>query len=263
MLLAWGRSHRTSTDGELVRWGARPRPGRGPRRPRDDRGRPRPARARRGGGARKRIRVNGVPAGRPGSSGCLRTVVFAPEEMLLVVGSPGLRRAAIDQLATQRSPAYAARPRHVHAGRSSSGTACCGRSARSRRRATSSGSGTTRSSTRGGAIVAERLRLLDDLAGPLARAHAEIAPDEAGAARLAIALRDERAGTPRGVAAGRPRPAPRRDRREGGLERLDARSGRIATTSSSGWTAATWPGSRRAASSGPRSSPSSSPSSTS
>src|SRR2546422_717779 len=38
----------------------------------------------------------------------------------------------------------------------------------------------------GGAIVAERLRLLDDLAEPLARAHAEIAPEEAGAARLGV-----------------------------------------------------------------------------
>ena len=34
--------------------------------------------------------------------------------------------------------------------------------------------------------MAERLRLLDDLAGPLARAHAEIAPDEAEATRLTI-----------------------------------------------------------------------------
>ncbi|MEA2549162.1 MAG: replication and repair protein RecF, partial [Chloroflexota bacterium] len=38
----------------------------------------------------------------------------------------------------------------------------------------------------GGAIVGERLRLLEDLASPLARAHAEIAPVEAGATRLAI-----------------------------------------------------------------------------
>src|SRR5690606_3974479 len=36
----------------------------------------------------------------------LRIVVFAPEEMLLVAGSPSLRRAAVDQLATSRSPIY-------------------------------------------------------------------------------------------------------------------------------------------------------------
>jgi DNA replication and repair protein RecF len=39
----------------------------------------------------------------------------------------------------------------------------------------------------GGAIVAERLRLLLDLAEPLSRAHAEIAPEEAAVARLEIA----------------------------------------------------------------------------
>ena len=38
----------------------------------------------------------------------------------------------------------------------------------------------------GGAIVDERLRLLGDLAAPLAAAHAEIAPEEAAAARLTL-----------------------------------------------------------------------------
>ena len=105
--------------------------------------------------------------------------------MLLVVGSPGLRRAALDQLATQRSAAY---------GRD---LAAYGRTLQQRNsllraiREEQAGRDELRFwdasfLDAGGAIVAERLRLLEDLAGPLARAHAEIAPDEAGAARLAI-----------------------------------------------------------------------------
>ncbi|MBA2719110.1 MAG: DNA replication/repair protein RecF [Chloroflexi bacterium] len=200
VLLAWGRSHRTSTDAELVRWGsdltrveglagaetvevAIVRPGepgvggtgaatggtsRGP-----------------GSGARKRIRVNGVARRAAGLIGLLRTVVFAPEEMLLVIGSPGLRRAAIDQLAMQRSAAY---------GRD---LAAYSRTLQHRNsllraiREETAGRDELRFwdgafLDAGGAIVAERLHLLKDLAEPLARAHAEIAPEEAGAARLEI-----------------------------------------------------------------------------
>ena len=60
------------------------------------------------GGQRKRIRVNGVPRRSPSLAGTLRVVLFAPEEMLLIAGSPGLRRAALDSLAGGRSPAYPA-----------------------------------------------------------------------------------------------------------------------------------------------------------
>src|SRR5437879_6061536 len=114
VLLAWGRSHRTSSDGELVRSGS-------------DLARIEGVAGREtievalvrsatgggsggsvtGSGARKRIRVNGVARRAAGLVGLLRTVVFAPEEMLLVAGSPGLRRVALDQLAIQRSAAYA------------------------------------------------------------------------------------------------------------------------------------------------------------
>jgi DNA replication and repair protein RecF len=137
------------------------------------------------GGARKRIRVNGVARRAAGLAGLLRTVVFAPEEMLLVVGSPGLRRAAVDQLASQRSAAY------------SRDLATYTRTLQQRNsllraiREEQAGREELRFwdasfLDAGGAVVAERLRLLADLAGPLARAHAEIAPDEAGAARLSI-----------------------------------------------------------------------------
>ena len=113
-------------------------------------------------------------------------MLFAPEEMLLVVGSPGLRRAAIDQLAAQRGPAYLRDLATYTRTLQQRNCAAPGdpRGAGDARR--SSGSGTTRSSTSGAAIVDARLRLLADLAAPLAAAHAEIAPEEAGAASLAI-----------------------------------------------------------------------------
>jgi DNA replication and repair protein RecF len=184
VLLAWGRSHRTSTDAELVRWGsdlARIEGQAGAETVEVAL-----VRSTAGSSARKRIRVNGVPRRAAGLVGLLRTVVFAPEEMLLVVGSPGLRRAAIDQLATQRSAAY---------GRDLAAYARTLQQRNSLLRAIREEQA-GRDELRfwdasfldaGGAIVAERLRLIEDLAGPLARAHAEIAPDEAAATQLATA----------------------------------------------------------------------------
>ncbi len=52
---------------------------------------------------RKRVTVNGLPR-RVGSLGeVARTVLFRPEEMLLLVGSPGERRRFLDGIAVQRS----------------------------------------------------------------------------------------------------------------------------------------------------------------
>ena len=184
MLLAWGRSHRTSADGELIRWGtdlarieghvgadtievAVARSGAA------------------GSGGRKRIRVNGLGRRASALDGPLRVVVFAPEEMLLIVGSPGLRRASLDQLAAAVAPGYATT------------LATYGRTLQQRNgllRAIRE-EGADRSELRfwdesfleaGGRIVADRLALLERLAAPLARAHAEIAPDEAAAAALTL-----------------------------------------------------------------------------
>jgi DNA replication and repair protein RecF len=188
VLLAWGRSHRTAADPELIRWGA-------------DLARVegragnetlevalvRSGSATNGGSGvgRKRIRVNGVARRAAGLVGVLRTVVFAPEEMLLIAGPPGLRRSALDQLAGQQSPIY---QRDL----STYGRALQQRNSLLRAIREEQAS---RSELRywdeplleaGSAIVAARLRLLDDLAGPLARAHAEIAPDEAERARLVV-----------------------------------------------------------------------------
>lgn len=186
VLLAWGRSHRTSTDAEVVRWGA-------------DLARVegrvdgalievalvRPGAAGANGSGRKRIRVNGVGRRASGLADLCRIVIFAPEEMLLVSGPPGLRRTALDQIAGGRSPRYAA------------DLATYSRALAQRNsllRAIRE-DGADRAELRywdaplldaGGAIVAERLRLLDALAEPLAAAHAEIAPEEAAAGRLGL-----------------------------------------------------------------------------
>lgn len=187
MLLAWGHSHRTTSDAELIRWGAPLGRVEGSVGPADG-----PlttievALLREGGGGqRKRIRVNGLPRRAAGLAGLLRTVLFAPEEMLLIAGPPGLRRAEFDQLAGQRSPAY------LHE------LAAYGRTLQQRNsllraiREEQAGRAELRFWDRafldaGAAIVTERGRLLAALAEPLARAHAEIAPDEARTGRLGL-----------------------------------------------------------------------------
>ena len=184
VLLAWGRSHRTSADGELVRWGTDLARIEG--RVGSDLLEVAIVRAGATGSAgRKRIRVNGLGRRAAGLAGLLRVVVFAPEEMLLVAGSPSLRRAVIDQLASSGSPAYA------------DALATYGRTLQQRNsllRAIRE-EGASRDELRfwdgafldaGGAVVTERRRLLEVLAGPLGAAHAEIAPDEAAGARLTL-----------------------------------------------------------------------------
>jgi len=126
---------------------------------------------------RKRVKVNGVPRRATALSGWLRIVVFAPEEMLLVVGSPSLRRSALDQLAAERAPSY---------GRAMSTYARALGQRNSLLKAIRE-EAATRDQLRfwdetlieaGGEVVAGRLALLDDLAEPLRRAGREIAPEE-------------------------------------------------------------------------------------
>ena len=185
MLLAWGRSHRTSADGELVRWGtdlARIEGSVGA-----DTLEVAIVRAGATGSAgRKRIRVNGLGRRASTLAGLLRIVVFAPEEMLLIAGSPSLRRSVIDQLAASGSPAYG------------DALTTYGRILQQRNgllRAIRE-EGASRDELRfwdgafldaGATIVTERRRLLGVLAEPLAAAHAEIAPDEAAEAHLTLA----------------------------------------------------------------------------
>jgi DNA replication and repair protein RecF len=186
VLLARGGSHRTTTDAELIRWGA------DVARIEGNAGEDavevalvRPGSIAAAGGARKRIRVNGVARRATALAEKLRVVLFAPEDMLLVVGSPSLRRAVVDQLATSLFPSYAAE------------LATYGRALQQRNGLLRAIRDETASREElrywdppfldaGGAIVAARHQLLARLEGPLAAAHAEIAPEEAlaGALRL-------------------------------------------------------------------------------
>jgi DNA replication and repair protein RecF len=129
--------------------------------------------------------VNGVGRRATALGRHLRVVLFAPEEMLLIIGSPALRRAAIDALAAARFPTYA----------DDLGT--YGRTLQQRNsllRAIREEQATrdqlhfwdeTFLDT-GGLVVAARHALLDELAGPLGAAHGEIAPGEAAAGQLAL-----------------------------------------------------------------------------
>jgi DNA replication and repair protein RecF len=110
VVLSTGRSHRSSTDPELVRWGADFARAAATV---ENAGRSEElevvVHARGSGvGARKRIRVNGVNRRASALRPLLRTVLFAPEDMLLIVGSPSLRRNLLDAIVIQREPTAAA-----------------------------------------------------------------------------------------------------------------------------------------------------------
>ncbi len=186
VVLARGGSHRTTTDSELVRWGADVARIEG--RSGEDAvevALVRPGSIAAAGGARKRIRVNGVPRRASALTEKLRVVLFAPEDMLLVVGSPSLRRTVIDQLASSLFPAYAAE------------LATYGRALQQRNGLLRAIRDETASREElrywdrpfldaGGTVVATRHELLARLAAPLAAAHGEIAPEEASSGALGL-----------------------------------------------------------------------------
>jgi DNA replication and repair protein RecF len=186
VVLARGVSHRTTTDAELIRWGADVARIEG--RSGDDQievALVRPGSAAAASGARKRIRVNGVARRAAALADRLRVVLFAPEDMLLIAGSPSLRRATIDQLASTLLQGYAAQ------------LATYGRALQQRNGLLRAIRDETASREElkywdrpfldaGGAVVAGRHELLRRLAGPLAAAHAEIAPEEAAAGALGL-----------------------------------------------------------------------------
>jgi DNA replication and repair protein RecF len=189
-LLAWGHSHRSTSDPELIRWGddvARVEGALGGERAEQqlEVALVRPGSVAATGGARKRIRVNGVARRATILADHLRVVLFAPEDMLLVIGSPTLRRATIDRLASGLWPAYG------------EALATYGRALQQRNSLLRliREEQATRDELRywdepflasGAEVVAGRHRLLGELAGPLAAAHAEIAPEEAAGAPLGL-----------------------------------------------------------------------------
>lgn len=187
-VLALGHSHRTRTDPDLVRWGAgfarleamvegpagrAPAPGAVAPPSEIDVLLP-------GVGAlglRKRVRINGVPRRADALASHLRAVTFSPEAMLLVVGPPGLRRDEIDGLAIQLWPAH--RRSLATYGRALAQRNSLLRRIREGQASTDQLPFWDRAIIEeGGGITERRLRVIDELGGPLAEAHLEIAPGE-------------------------------------------------------------------------------------
>jgi DNA replication and repair protein RecF len=179
VLLSSGRSHRSSADPEMVRWGsdfarAAVQVEAGDRREELEvvihaKGS--------GPGNRKRIRVNGVNRRATALRPLLRTVLFAPEDMLIIVGSPSLRRNLLDALVLQREPTAAAVM-------STYSRALTQRNSLLRRiREEEAGRAElsywdTAITENGGRILDWRHETLGAMAAPLEEAHREIAPEE-------------------------------------------------------------------------------------
>jgi DNA replication and repair protein RecF len=180
VVLGTARSHRAATDGELITWG-------------NDFARLEASVAGAGsedsaslevviartpaGSGRKRVLVNGV-ARRPSAlATALPVVLFAPEDMLLISGSPALRRSSLDAIVATTMPA---------AGATLANYARAITQRNNLLRAIRDGSAAPdelhfwdRVVIEDGAqIVDWRRAALRVLAEPLAAAHAEIAPEE-------------------------------------------------------------------------------------
>jgi DNA replication and repair protein RecF len=178
--LATGSSHRTSTDGPLVRFGCDAAIIRADAR--TDAGRPLRIEYELRPGGRSRARVGGQAQQRVREAiGLLRAVLFAPEDVQLVRGEPSDRRRFLDDLLTQRRPAYhAARQEYDRVLRQRNALL---RTARSRNvpPASTLDTWTDALVSSGAAVLAARIAAVHALAGPTARAYADLLGGDAGA----------------------------------------------------------------------------------
>ncbi|HSK97361.1 MAG TPA: DNA replication/repair protein RecF [Euzebyales bacterium] len=199
--LAGGSSHRTSSDAPLIRAGAEAAIIRA--RARSDAGRELRIELELRPGGRNRARVGGQARNRVRDAiGLLRAVLFAPEDVQLVRGDPSDRRRFLDDLLTQRRPAY-------HAARQEYERVLRQRNALLR---TARGRGAPPSSTlstwtdalisAGATLLAARIAVVHALAGPTARAYADLLVGDGGPAANEVHL-DYQLSTGRTV-AGRP-----------------------------------------------------------
>ncbi len=182
VVLSLGRSHRARTDQDLVRWGAtvgriEASVSREPASTAIETLDVAIATPAAGLPNRKRIRVNGVGRRAETLSSTLRTVLFAPESMLLVSGAPSLRRDELDTVVAQLRPGHA---------RSLATYARALTQRNSLLRLIREGEADAGQLPYwngvlvdvGGGIVDRRLAVLAELSGPLGSAHDEIAPGE-------------------------------------------------------------------------------------
>jgi DNA replication and repair protein RecF len=183
VLLARGSSHRTTTDAEMIRWGSPFARVEGRRHGAGEAAEIDVTLARDGAaGGRKKVRVNGVARRASYLPRAMRAVIFAPEELQLVVGPPSLRRSALDALASQRMPGYGADlATYGRALLQRNHLLRAIREERAQRAQLAFWDG--RLVEAGTAILEARHLLLAEIAPPLAAAHAEIAPGE-GVLRL-------------------------------------------------------------------------------
>ncbi len=179
--LAGGSSHRTTSDAPLVRSGAEVAIIRA--RARTDAGRDLRIEYELRPGGKSRARVGGQPQPRVRDAiGLLRAVLFAPEDVQLVRGDPADRRRFLDDLLTQRRPAYhAARQEYdrVLRQRNALLRAARGRSAPP---AATLDTWTDALVAAGSGLLAARVAAVHALAGPTATAYADLLPDDAGPA---------------------------------------------------------------------------------
>ena len=131
-------------------------------------------------GKANRARINRGPVPRAREVlGLLRTVLFAPEDLALVKGDPGERRRFLDDLLAARAPRFAA-VRADYERVLKQRTALLKSAGSAIRR----GQGDVRTldvwdahlATAGAELLAGRLRLVDDLAGPVGNEGDELAP---------------------------------------------------------------------------------------
>lgn len=182
VVLGTARSHRAAQDGELISWGAD-----FTRIEAQVAGIPAEAGgdaslavivARTGaGGGRKKIMVNGVARRPQALAAVLPVVLFAPEDMLLIVGSPGLRRQTIDTLVVQTTPAAGATLNNYQRALTQRNNLL--------RAIRDGSSGPAELRFWDGVVIEDGAQIVDwrratlaQLAGPLAAAHTEIAPAE-------------------------------------------------------------------------------------
>jgi DNA replication and repair protein RecF len=179
--LAGGSSHRTSSDAPLVRAGSEAAIIRA--RARSDAGRELRIEFELRPGGRNRARVGGQAQTRVRDAfGLVRAVLFAPEDVQLVRGDPSDRRRFLDELLTQRRPAYhAARQEYERVLRQRNALL---RTARSRGAppAATLETWTDALVAAGSALLAARIAVVHALAGPAARAYGELLADDAGPA---------------------------------------------------------------------------------
>jgi DNA replication and repair protein RecF len=182
-VLSTSRSHRSSGDHEMVRWSADFARVSATVENDDRREELEVVIHARGSGpgARKRIRVNGVNRRATALRPVLRTVLFAPEDMLLIIGSPSLRRNLLDALVVQREPTAAAVMSTYQRTLTQRNSLL--------RRIREDEADRAELGYWDGVLIEHGARILDwrgetmaAMARPLADAHREIAPDETGLA---------------------------------------------------------------------------------